>query len=212
MIYISGKADSLIVEYIANKGHQIVKVYPNANVDEAISTHPDIYMCKLTDRIYFGDSSLLGPEYPSDVLYNAAAVGNYLICSRYTSKKLIEESGLIPVFVPQGYVKCNLTVIDDKHVITEDKGISKALEMLKTQTGIECLLISPHHVYLPGYKYGFIGGASGKIDNEIIFNGDLSAHPDYERIIDFINQCGLKTAFFKEYRLTDIGSIISSEK
>ena len=182
----------------------------HADVDPAIAEHADIYMCRLSaardSRIYFGDPALLKREYPGDCIYNAACIGKYIICGRTASKALIEASGLQRVSVKQGYTKCNLLVVDERHAITEDEGLFRALSEL---SDIECLKISPRQVKLPGYEHGFIGGCTGRIGDEIVFNGDLSAHSDCRRITEFIEDCGLKAVFFRDYPLTDIGSIIS---
>ena len=61
---------------------------------------------------------------------------------------------------------------------------------------------------LPGYDTGFLGGTSGRVGDEIVFNGDLSAHPDFEAIKDFIRSRGLQIKYFESYPLRDIGSII----
>jgi hypothetical protein len=74
---------------------------------------------------------------------------------------------------------------------------------------MDVLMITPGHILLPGYDTGFIGGASGRIGDTVIFNGDLSAHPDSDRIIRFIEDRGLKVRWFPEWPLKDIGSIIS---
>ncbi|MFR2966829.1 MAG: DUF6873 family GME fold protein [Anaerovoracaceae bacterium] len=63
-----------------------------------------------------------------------------------------------------------------------------------------------------GYKYGFLGGASGRIGDEIVFNGDLAAHSDYEEIKSFIQERGLRLVYFRQYPLTDIGSIIEESE
>ncbi len=207
--YVSALAAEELLEYLRDEGCEIVLVSGSVSLDSPVKTHPDIYMCSLPDALYFGDSALLGNSYPRDVLYNAAAVGRYLICSRYTSPELIKEaSALEAVTVPQGYVKCNLTVLDDHHVISEDRGIAR---VLKERTDIKCLLAEPGQVSLPGYKYGFIGGASGRLDDTIIFNGDLSAHSNFEDIKAFAAECGLGIKYFESYALTDIGSIIIQE-
>lgn len=46
-------------------------------------------------------------------------------------------------------------------------------------------------VILEGQPYGFLGGASGKVGNTIIFNGDITRHSDYEAIREFIESRGL---------------------
>ena len=203
--YISKESNKLLKDYLKSLNIEVIEVSKNADVSDAISCHPDVYYCLLKDRLYKGDPTLLKKEYPGDVLYNAAAVGKYLICSKFTSKDLIKESGLIPVIVPQGYVKCNLSVLDDHHVITEDKGIAK---VLKDIPDIDCLLINPHEVLLPGFEYGFIGGASGRAGNKMIFNGNLKAHSCFGDIRAFCIECSLDLVYFESYPLTDIGSKI----
>ena len=58
----------------------------------------------------------------------------------------------------------------------------------------------------------FIGGCSGRVGNKVIFNGNLKAHPDFQRILSFIKSRGLDCVWFPEYELTDIGSIITCEE
>lgn len=210
-VYLSERADNVLKFYIeglkiAGLIETINFIKPHAHIGQAIACHADEYMCCLPDGIYFGDPDKLGPIYPQDVFYNAAAVGNYLICSKFTSPDLIEKSMLKPIVVSQGYVKCNLAVIDDSHVITEDAGIYK---VLNERTEINCLMINPHEIMLPGYDYGFIGGCCGRINDTVVFNGDLSRHSNYKEIIEFISNCGLEIKYFKDYQLTDIGSIIA---
>ena len=203
--YVSEKANKELTDYLLSKGLKIVSVSKTADVSDPVSCHPDIYYCLLKNGIYEGDPSLLSETYPGDVLYNAAALGPYLICSKNTSEDLIEKSGLTPVFVRQGYVKCNLAILDDSHVITEDRGIAKTLGSLP---GIECLLIDEGGVALPGFDHGFIGGATGRMGNKMIFNGDLSSHKNFLEIDDFCRSCGLEVIYFDSYPLTDIGSIL----
>jgi hypothetical protein len=94
--------------------------------------------------------------------------------------------------------------VDEDSIITYDRGIAKAAEA----AGINVLTVDPGHVELPGYDTGFIGGTSGRVGDEIIFNGDLSAHPDCQAIRQFIEERGLKVRYFSGYPLRDIGSII----
>ena len=211
-IFVSEKSDRRLIEYLRGLGKELELVSAHANVASAISCHPDIYMCKLPDGIYVGEPNRLTEKYPGDVLYNAAWVGDYFLCSKYTDEILVEKAkclNLKIIVLPQGYVKCNLVVVDGEHVITEDMGIAK---VLNTSTDLDCLLVSSAQVDLPGYKYGFIGGASGRVDDTVIFNGNLDAHKDADRIKSYIESCNLKIKDFKEYKLTDIGSIITEFK
>jgi len=214
MIYVSKEADRRLIEYLSSLD-ELTLVGPITTVDKAVSCHADLIYCRLgsggSENVFIGDESKLGPKYPNDCSFCAAIVGGYFVhCLKYTDSTLLNtvkntKNDIILVDVPQGYTRCNVAVIDDSHVITSDMGICKALE----NTDIECLLISPRQVQLPGYDYGFIGGTMGRVKDEIIFNGDLSSHSDFERIRDFVIGCGLRFKFFKEYPLTDIGSIVA---
>ena len=64
------------------------------------------------------------------------------------------------------------------------------------------------HVVLPGFSYGFIGGASGRTGSEIVFNGDITMHPDCGKMLGFIRERGLTVKWFSGYPLTDIGTIL----
>lgn len=74
------------------------------------------------------------------------------------------------------------------------------------------LLVEPCFVKLRGADTGFIGGASGRVDGEIVFNGDLSVHPNFREITTFIETQGLGCKWFESYELEDIGSIITVTK
>ena len=73
---------------------------------------------------------------------------------------------------------------------------------------IDVLLIEKGHVALDGFEYGFLGGASGCIENTVYFNGDLSKHPDFEKICRFIESQNCRVRYFEGEPLADIGSVI----
>lgn len=213
-IYISENADKRIIEYLKSTGHLICPVHKTSLVGAGVSAHPDIYMCKMgaapASPVFHGDANALGPVYPQDVKYNAAVMGKHIVCNtRFTSPALMQKAsdlGINALHVPQGYAKCNLAVVTDSAAITSDRGIFKALSNRAPQ--IDVLLINPGFVKLPGFAYGFIGGASGRVGAAMIFNGNLETHPDFERIREFVAAHKLKLKYFTEYELTDIGSII----
>ena len=148
-------------------------------------------------------------RYPKDIAYNAACTGRFLIHNlKYTAPMILEEAEKAKmklIDVPQGYAKCSTVILDKNSIITYDEGIARKC---KECDGPKALLVSPGHVALEGYNTGFIGGASGRVGDEIVFSGDLSAHPDFHAIVDFIEERGLKCKWFPEFPLTDIGSII----
>ena len=194
--HLSEKADLMIFE-------------PIDTVAEPVRCHPDLVYCRLKeDIIFMGNERLLKPVYPGDIIYNGFSTGKYFIHDlEHTERQLlkaVKDLRLIPVNVKQGYACCSIVPVDEDSIITYDRGIAKAAEA----AGLSVLTIEPGHVELPGYDTGFIGGTSGRVGDEIIFNGDLSAHPDCQAIRQFIEERGLKVRYFSGYPLRDIGSII----
>lgn len=207
-LYISVEANDILKKYLRDAGHKVIEVNAKVKMDPAIATHPDIYMCALRDRVYHGELFLLNPNYPAHAIFNGCSTGKYFIHNlKYTAPELLKAvraEGQIEVNVAQGYAKCNCVVVDEDSIITADRGIWKAA----VKAGMNVLLVERSQVILKGYPYGFLGGASGKVGNTIIFNGNIEKHSDYEAIRQFIESRGLDIVYFKEYRLTDIGSII----
>ncbi|MBK5261325.1 MAG: hypothetical protein JJE17_01980 [Peptostreptococcaceae bacterium] len=206
-VYISEDANPLLKEYLSGSNHIIVEIKSTDQVYESISSHPDIFMCKINDEIIQSEYDL-GYSYPDNVKYNGVQIGKYFIHhTGYTASKLIsavKAADLMTVHVSQGYTKCNIVAVDENSIITSDEGIRNKLVPLS----LDVLLISTGNVKLKGFSYGFLGGASGRVGDSIVFNGDLSAHPDFIKISDFILSRGLKLKYFEEYQLEDIGSII----
>jgi hypothetical protein len=217
VISVSEKAHPLLLSYLQQKGMKM-RLISNLN-GSMIGTHADLYYCQMGETVYHAPNKIPEKDYPGDSVYNAACTGIFFIHNtKITSPDLITEAkkkGMIIINVKQGYAKCNCAVIDKNSIITSDAGIAKKCCEYNRSNGsdtahetIECLLIRPGHIALEGFKYGFIGGASGRIGDEIIFNGDLSLHPDYIIIRNFITERGLKLKYFDQYPLTDIGSIV----
>ncbi len=198
MIYVSSEADNRLISWLSSCGYALSEFRTEGIVSGPLSCHPDMFMCKMgvsdDSKIityFMQNETRLSSEYPEDIPFNAACTGKYFIHNlKYTAPVLLkraEELGLEMVNVRQGYAKCSTVIVDEDSVITYDRGLGKAC----TEAGMNVLLITPGHILLPGYDTGFIGGASGRIGDTVIFNGDLSAHPDSDRIIRFIEERGL---------------------
>ncbi len=218
-IYISPLACSSLKTFLYSHGFKVNFIKKGlSEVYDAISTHADIHMCQLglweNSDIFFGNTEKLKKDYPGNILYNAVCTGKYFIHNlKYTSSELLNAARshfpqISEINVPQGYSRCSCLPVDDRSFITSDKGIAKALEKFDT----DVLLISPGHISLPGFNYGFIGGCAGNIIAEgrrtIVFNGDISAHPDFNIISEFIRKRDTDLLFFKDHTLEDIGSIL----
>ena len=208
---LSENAHTDLILWLKDMGLEIQKI-PCIN-GSPIGTHPDLYFCQMScsdnGDVFSGTASKVGQKYPGDCIYNAASTGRFFIHNtNITDPELLDAAKahqLDIIHVRQGYTKCSCVVVDENSIITSDAGIARAC-----RNKMDCLLISPGHVILEGYDYGFLGGASGRLEDTIIFNGDLQAHPDREKIRSFITERGLKIKYFDSYPLTDIGSILIS--
>jgi hypothetical protein len=212
-IYVSNGAHPLFHKHLEKLGYQMITVLESPSLNSGIASHPDIFMCKMgsnpESEIFFGD--ILKPQdpYPQDIIYNAVCTGKYFIHHLKASDEALlqraKEMGMILIDVRQGYTKCNTVVVDSNSLITSDKGIHNALSQY---TDLKCILVQPGHVKLTGYSTGFIGGASGRVGDHMIFHGNLKNHPNFTDMKRFIESRGLKVFWFEEFPLTDIGSII----
>lgn len=237
--YISPNAYDEIKEFISQNGYNIIEVQYSDSVSAPVNTHPDIFMCKIefpnsnnNSTFFYGDVKNLGNKYPDEAIYNACATGQYFVHNlKFSDRKIrnwAEQNKLEFVDAPQGYTRCNLLPVGPSNFITSDRGIFRAL----SNEGADVLLISNKNIVLEGYDYGFLAGCAGIIstsknfehlpsfygsshiksaDHTVVFNGDLSAHPDFEEIIDYINNCGLNVLWVRDKNLSDIGSILCTE-
>ncbi len=152
---------------------------------------------------------IISSPYPNDIALNVAFTGRHLICnSSYTAteiKEFAQRNNIEIINTKQGYSKCNLCIVNENAVITEDKGLAYLLKNYQ----FNVLLVSNGDIYLSDKHYGFLGGASCRIGKDkMYFSGDLSSHRDYKSIISFLELYNIKPVFNKSRRLTDFGGII----
>lgn len=208
-------------------GIDAVLLQGNPLLDEEIRYHADILAFSPSQGLLIADKHSAGElssiltdyevkeaediksPYPGDVKLNASILGNRIVCNKkYADKSIIEyaeKNNIEIISTKQGYAKCNMCILNDRAVITEDDGICTLLKNYQ----IDILKISKGFVHLSDKHYGFIGGASAVIsDSEIYFSGDVSAHPDYDEILCFLNKYGFKAVFNQNRKLTDFGGII----
>lgn len=150
-----------------------------------------------------------GSTYPHDCAYNVAKLGKKIIGNlSYTDTKikdLYSQKGYEFIDVKQGYTKCNLCIIDENSVITEDVGLFKQL----TRKNINVLKINAGFVELKDFNNGFIGGATGFVANKnLAFCGNLNEHPDRVKIENFINSKQVDITYLSSTNLKDFGSIL----
>jgi hypothetical protein len=199
------------------------------NVYDSISSHPDIYIFQLDEKTVVhapgvpeeklkelresGIELVIGEEdphgrYPQTARYNAARVGDFVFGNlEYTDPTIIKEAcdrGLKCMNVEQGYTRCSLLAVSDNALITADGSIAQVAK----NEGLEVLFISSGSVFLPGERYGFIGGAGGRIEDKVILLGSIDTHPDSEEIKDFITHNSGKIISLAGKPLYDAGSLM----
>ncbi|MBL7073170.1 MAG: hypothetical protein ISS33_05265 [Candidatus Omnitrophica bacterium] len=205
-------------------------VYSDRKVYESILCHTDIYFFELDEKTIIHAPSVgekylrilremnmtlikgnMDPKeaYPDTALYNAIRAGNTVFCkTRCIDAVVLEEikkKKLDIIEVSQGYARCSVLKVNDKALITSDKGIAAAAR----GTGIEVLLLPAGQIQLPGEKYGFIGGAYGKTPSgKLIFLGDFKLHPQAEKIEDFLFKHSVLYIGVEGLPLYDAGGLI----
>ncbi|MGH4118580.1 DUF6873 family GME fold protein [Clostridium sp.] len=212
--------------HLISLGYNVLICPPSNLLYEAICGHPDmlIHIVKnniivhkdmdenfiqtlesLNYNIYKTNASLQN-KYPCDVLLNSLSISNLFIHSINLTDtnllSLLKDKKLINV--NQGYTKCSTCVVTDRAVITSDISIANALTFEK----IDVLLIPPGDIILPGIDYGFIGGATGLIETNVLaFYGHLDHYLYRKEVLSFLKKHKVEPVFLRNGKLIDRGSI-----
>jgi len=228
-------SEDIPVDYLkALRGH-----YPEAefislpkinSVYSCIASHPDIFFFNLdAETLLYAPLLPVGlintlkdhainvvpagkhPEgsYPFTAALNAVRVGDFVFHNTYITdekiKKEAHNAGLSFIHCNQGYTRCSIVPVKDNGLITQDPGIAKA----GRKRGLEVLLVDNANVILPGERYGFIGGATGVLnDGKIIFLGDISRHSSFKEIERFLRAHDVDYLHMPGLPLFDAGSLI----
>lgn len=155
--------------------------------------------------------SALGCDYPHDVAYNVLSTATHAFARKNSVDPVIldylEKKNIHCCNVNQGYARCSTVLFGDR-LITADPSVHHAAKA----AGFTVLFIRPGYVELPGYDYGFLGGASGLLEgNTVAFFGDLNTHPDGLAIRQFISGGGFHVCEIPGRPLTDIGTLLCIE-
>ena len=227
-VLLGEKYAEILDNPIKNAGIRPVYVPDNPFVDSRLSGHADLsvlhlggeecllskhlkgtglsqWLCDIGTEIKYL-SEPMGSVYPKDAALNCCIVGDSLIYNQKTVAPEIAEyftsnsSRLINV--KQGYSRCSVCVVNEKAVITSDRGIAKAVHA----AGMDVLLIAQGYVNLPGFDYGFFGGSAFKISfDRIAFTGTLDKHPDKQQIYEFLRKNRVEPVFLTQLPIFDIG-------
>lgn len=223
---------------LKNLGYELIEIKKSTNVYPEISSHVDIFACKVKDKIVVEKSAykmlknklnndenilisgetMISYDYPNDIKYNVCIVGNKAIHNfKHTDSKIIQElekNNFELINVKQGYSNCSIAVIDENSIILSDKGLYNSLK----NRGIDMLFLD----YIPNIKLlnengeysqknGFIGGAISRIGDNIVVFGDLDKIDYYCNIRNFIESRNLKIIDFEGLDVVDYGGVIEQK-
>lgn len=154
-------------------------------------------------------SEELCEKYPFDIRLNCLRIGSLLFANiNFMSEKIrsfCQENSIELVAVKQGYARCSAAIVNERAVITQDRGMARAFY----QKGVDVLLIDGSDITLDGYESGFIGGACSLIDkNTLLFFGDISRLRDYKSISEFLKKHKCEGVCLDNIPPTDIGGMI----
>ncbi len=210
-------------------GYSLIEINKNNNVYEEISSHVDIFTCKIENKLIIepnleisfptecnimrGKESVTS-KYPNDIKYNVCIIGKKAIHNfQYADSVLKEElikQGYELINTTQGYTNCSIAVIDNNSAIVTDKGLYKILQ--KHNIDVLFLSYQPNIKLLTkdGYsnKNGFIGGVISRIGNNIVVFGDLEKIDYNNAIKEFIISKNLNLIDFKGMDVIDYGGIV----
>ncbi len=220
------------VLYSLNKEFEVIQLPPDTSLPAPLCGHSDLLIfrleeylitrksyyriakreidriCEVTELNLILSDAESGTKYPLDCGLCSSVSGDKVICRKASTDseilRLTESLGYEIINVPQGYSKCSCAILADGAIITADRGIASVM----LQKGIDTLLISDGLIDLPGYSYGFIGGATGLCGDTLYFCGDIKTHPDHEAIEAFTLKHKTKCVSLGNERLYDIGSLI----
>ena len=226
-VFVSCDISEQSLETLTKFGVNAVKIPQHNLLYDTVKSHPDMQVyhiggnrilceenvknsvAELFPLMNICSGDRVGNSYPEDVAYNAARVGNYIICNKaFIASEIIEDAekdGLEIIDVKQGYAKCNICIITENAVITSDKGVLSALGNFP----IDVLFVDDSAVKLRNFSHGFLGGATGKISKDkLAVNGNIKLHKNCDEIIGFAKEHSVEIISLNTGFIEDIGSIL----
>lgn len=226
-LIVAGNLTDDLQKELKSEGFELVFTCKNTNLLPGLQYHPDMQIAKINDKficdksVYSYYRQALGDDgfrlicgktqcrsnYPEDVAYNIKVIQNSIIHNfKYTDEVVKEHSSALKhIDVTQGYTGCSICSVADRGIITADRVIAQRAD----SAGVDSLLISPCHIDLPGFDFGFIGGGSFFYHNTLYFFGDISLHPDYKDIYAFCEKHGVFIKNLSNNMVCDYGSAIT---
>lgn len=209
--------------------YEIIPSVTCHELDKPVCAHPDMVLFKIgrkeficAPNVYdeykkllsdFGVKLICGKKelksnYPEDIAYNVLKTDNFALGNfSHTDETIInflDKEKIKMINVKQGYSKCSVCSFSNG-AITADCGIYSALK----NNDVDALKIPCGEILLPGYNYGFIGGASGENEQgEIFFFGNIKKTSFGKEILNFLWAKGKTVHQIENTKLTDVGTIM----
>lgn len=210
-------------------GVKIIKPYYHSELPDGLRKHGDLTFAYLGEGVavcapesydYYAahlqsypirlikGSRKLKSTYPGDCAYNVATVGKRMFCRvDAADETLLDEAvkkGFKIINIKQGYAKCSVCPVNENAAVSADVSFYRTA----LDEGIDCLLVTNSAIGLKGYDTGFFGGTAFMYDKYALSaNGDLTKHPDAERIKNFLKKYNAEIKIINKGKLTDFGSL-----
>lgn len=228
-IIIDNRMREIEKNKLKNLGYTLIEIPTSEEVYPEISSHVDIFACKVADKIIIDPTQYIympqtdvfiegrdnvEAEYPFDIKYNVCTIGKKAIHNfKYTDTVLQQhliKAGYELINTTQGYTNCSIAVIDDNSAIVSDSGLYQILkahniDTLLVNNDLDIKLLNKNQY---SNKKGFIGGCISQIDDKIIVFGDLSKIDENSKIEKFIKSKGKQIIDFTGLDVMDYGGII----
>ena len=217
---------------LEKNGFQLVRMPPHPSLPHPVASHPDmLFFCGRNaiycTKEYFSIakqelqlisetcqkeirtvSQAVSQNYPFDILFNIAVVGESAFCLKaHTATEILSKEPFNFCSVKQGYAKCSVIPVDDRSLITADASIAA----VAAKKGLDVLLLLEQATALDGYDTGFIGGATSyspyRLDPNIYFCGDLDTHPQCREIRRFCAERNRTCISLTQHPLLDVGTV-----
>lgn len=211
------------VEFLSSLGYSIIFSTEIEDITNSTATHPDMQFVKIADKKAIVSSQSLNyykrllPDfefdivngicspYPNDTALNFVFIGQNAICTDHQICKVKQLHRYNCNVVKQGYTKCSICILNDKAILTGDRGIANSLE----NSTVKVYFLPCNEIKLNGYNNGFWGGATGIVDKDkVYFNGNIEKLSCYNDLINILEKEKIEPIYHKNTDLYDNGSII----
>jgi len=221
-LFLSRDASNECLAKLRSMGFDIVLLPPYSRLPKPTASHADMLLFRTEDgllcyRGYYEENKAVfssintifseteaAAEYPRDIALDALCMNGIVYGKEQCVSREILSRAKSFRAVKQGYARCSVLKLGESAAVTADAGLAAAL----AEDGIDVLRISPGAISLPGYDFGFIGGASFSTEDSVMFFGDHMTHPDGRRIEEFAASHGFCCTALDNTQLCDIGGAV----